>query len=120
MKPTEPTARNRRAAAWGPWLLLVLGLVLTAAGLGWQWLSPTSAYWPEEKAEAFADATAAAHAATIRGTPSELQTARTRYMVLRDELEAARHERATWGRSLAIGGVLMAATGAWLLRRSPD
>lgn len=117
MKPTETKAS---ATAWGPWLLLVLGLALTAAGLGWQWLSPTSAYWPEEKAEAFAEATAAAHAATIRGTPSELQTARTRYMVLRDELETARHERATWGRSLAIGGVLMAASGAWLLRRSPD
>jgi hypothetical protein len=120
LKPTEPIERKNRATTWGPWLLLVIGLALTATGLGWQWLSPPSAYWPDEKAEAFAEATASAHSATIRGTPGELQTARTRYMVLRDELDAARHRRETWGRSLAIGGVLMAGTGAWLLRHSSD
>ncbi|TWT38229.1 hypothetical protein KOR34_31980 [Posidoniimonas corsicana] len=113
------TAPRRRPLL--PYTMLAIGIAAVVVGLFWKSIVPDSAFWSEQQAEEYQQAYAAAHEASIHGASEgglSLDETRANFQAKQQQLATARQARGVWGKIIAVGGVSLAAAGAWLLRAS--
>lgn len=101
---------KRPIAAWAA----SVGLLLVAAGFLWPLVG--NAHWPEEKAEEFAESSAAFHhAAHAHDSEADFATIRQRFDKIKAELQTARQRPAEIAFWLKAIGCTMAAIGLVML-----
>lgn len=123
----KPANRSRQPVA--AYVLVAVGVIAVAVGLSWKVVVPDSAFWSDEQAQAYEQAYAAAHEASIHGSAGghdhgqeghaeeiSLEDAKARFADMSQQLANARTARGLWGKILSVVGVACAVAGAWMLR----
>lgn len=95
--------------------LLVIGLCLLLAGLSWNSILPSSAYWTPQQAEEFSAAQTELHAQWHKRAhghyESEAEAVKARFEKIADELRNARASQSRWKITLITTGVVTLVTG---------